>query len=232
MEKKTKTCSKCKVEKELSNFYNSKASGLSYHCKSCDKEGRIKRESGEYVPVRRAKEEELGKQVLMPDGRIRIKHFFRNSFINRYHKMVECTHCKTLVLRDVSNLKKQKYVFCEKCIHLKGEYVYKPSTKYDSKGYLVVYKPEHPNAIKKFVTKHKLVMEGELGRYLDTSEVIHHVDCIKLNNEIENLWLTDNTGHIMAHNSLAQCVKPLMDAGLLWFDRKKGIYKVTINEQE
>lgn len=39
---------------------------------------------------------------------------------------------------------------------------------------------------------HRLIMENHLGRYLDTSEIVHHRDGDKLNNDLGNLQLLDS----------------------------------------
>jgi hypothetical protein len=43
--------------------------------------------------------------------------------------------------------------------------------------YLYAKIPNHPNSTKNgYVLEHRAVMENFLGRYLDTSEVVHHVN--------------------------------------------------------
>lgn len=57
-------------------------------------------------------------------------------------------------------------------------------------GYVWIFKPEHPysNSCGR-VAEHRLVMEQHLSRYLKPTEVVHHIDGNKQNNNINNLTL-------------------------------------------
>ena len=74
----------------------------------------------------------------------------------------------------------------------------------DGDGYIMIYKPEHPNAnAHKYVYLHRLIMEEFLGRYLTRKEIIHHINGIVTDNRIENLMLLENKAkHIIIHNNL------------------------------
>lgn len=62
-------------------------------------------------------------------------------------------------------------------------------------GYIMIWNPEHPNCNKDgYILEHRLTMEKHLGRYLDPKEVVHHIDCDRANNKIENLQLFESNG--------------------------------------
>jgi hypothetical protein len=66
----------------------------------------------------------------------------------------------------------------------------------DSRGYIRVYKPDHPNAYNhKYILEHILVMSEFLGRPLEGGETVHHKNGIRDQNNIENLelWSTDHS---------------------------------------
>lgn len=76
------------------------------------------------------------------------------------------------------------------------------SVAIDKAGYSMIFVPEHPHAnAKGYVREHRLVMEKKLGRYLNPSETVHHIDENKANNDPNNLELMGTRGdHIRHHN--------------------------------
>lgn len=65
-------------------------------------------------------------------------------------------------------------------------------------NYLLVYLPSHPGAMsakKLYYPLHRLVMEWKLGRRLERSEVVHHIDGDPLNNHPDNLELLSPVEH-------------------------------------
>lgn len=67
-------------------------------------------------------------------------------------------------------------------------------------GYLYVYMPTHPNAIKggRYIALHRLIAEWKTGRFLTKQEVAHHKDESTLNNTPENIEVLT----IAKHNKL------------------------------
>lgn len=67
-------------------------------------------------------------------------------------------------------------------------------------GYIKVFVPDHPMATKDgFVLKHRLIVEREIGRYLEPNEDVHHVNGVRDDNRIENLQLLSHSEHTRLH---------------------------------
>jgi RNase adaptor protein for sRNA GlmZ degradation len=64
---------------------------------------------------------------------------------------------------------------------------------------------KHPNAKNGWVQEHRIIMEKHLERLLTKDECVHHIDCNKLNNKIDNLMLFPNQKeHMKFHTKIKQ----------------------------
>jgi hypothetical protein len=73
-------------------------------------------------------------------------------------------------------------------------------TKYHNKGYVLTYAPRHPHAHKDgYIMLHTVLMEREIGRYLEPDEVVHHINHDRKDNRIENLRLMKKHDHFSMH---------------------------------
>ena len=78
--------------------------------------------------------------------------------------------------------------------------LHKPWKTIKKGEYLYAKIPNHPNATKNgYVLEHRAVMENFLGRYLEVSEVVHHINNHKHDNRIENLRLMSRKDHGWLH---------------------------------
>jgi len=78
---------------------------------------------------------------------------------------------------------------------------WKGGEKKDGRGYILIWKPDHPHSTKQgYVKRARLIMEQHIGRYLEPGEVVHHKNEIRDDDSIENLDLFSNNGkHIIFH---------------------------------
>ena len=68
-------------------------------------------------------------------------------------------------------------------------------------GYVYEWCPTHPYALYGMVMQHRLVMEVQLGRFLERKERVHHHNHTRNDNQPENLVLFANqAAHMRAHH--------------------------------
>ncbi len=72
---------------------------------------------------------------------------------------------------------------------------------YWRQGYIIRLVGNHPYADKRgYVQEHRLIMEKSIGRILEPTEIIHHRDQNRANNELSNLELRGNQGEHAKEN--------------------------------
>jgi len=81
--------------------------------------------------------------------------------------------------------------------HWKGGFFYKD-------GYKFVKAENHPRKTQHgYIREQWLIVEKQLGRYLTSKEIVHHINEIKNDNRIENLYLFESLGkHNGYHHKL------------------------------
>jgi hypothetical protein len=110
----------------------------------------------------------------------------------------------------------------------------------DEHGYIRIRMPEHPFSNEGYILEHRLVMENFLREkypgspylhmykkilYLKPEVVVHHVDEVKGNNDINNLFpFPDNAAHIFWHSSSLPDKDKIKRI-------KSGLYKTYIREE-
>jgi hypothetical protein len=94
--------------------------------------------------------------------------------------------------------------------------------KHNSGSYNKTMAKEHPRADRYgYVPEHILVVEKNIGRYINDGEIIHHIDLDKKNNDISNLYITNRSEHLKIHHQLELLAVEMMKAGLIKFNNGK-----------
>lgn len=98
---------------------------------------------------------------------------------------INCRMCNKLMK---ASRKTQK--FCMSCYKKLNK-----SMEYEDNTY------ENANK-KKYIWKHRYLAENAIGRKLWIDEVVHHIDCDRKNNSIDNLMILSREDHAKLHSFL------------------------------
>jgi recombinational DNA repair protein (RecF pathway) len=92
--------------------------------------------------------------------------------------------------------------------------------------YIMVKKYSHPNKNSgNLIGEHRLKMERHLGRILTKNELIHHINFVRNDNKINNLYLCKNRSHhSQIHANISKLVPILFKNRIILF--KNGNYKI------
>jgi len=95
----------------------------------------------------------------------------------------------------------------------------------ECEGYVYIWHPTHHLADRHgYVREHALVMEKKLGRSVEKGEVIHHINFIKNDNSMKNLYVYPNNGsHRTVHMNLSGIMHDLFDEKIILFEDGKYI---------
>ena len=115
--------------------------------------------------------------------------------------LIECA-CGCGGIRILRDKRGRQFAYINKQFHAmdfksgKDNLRWRGGRRLNNKGYVLIYKPEHPLAHKVgCVLEHRWIMEQYLGRLLEPDEDVHHINGIKTDNRIENLQLLTHVGH-------------------------------------
>lgn len=116
-----------------------------------------------------------------------------------------CLNCNKEFITDACEIKRGGGKYCSRKCHLiysqKEKGFNNKGGQMQHKGYVLIWSPEHPNNLKGYVPQHRLVMEKYLGRLLNTTELIHHINGNKSDNNLENLELISPSNHSSLHGN-------------------------------
>jgi len=113
-----------------------------------------------------------------------------NNLIRGHTKSCGCLHKK--IIAAIGRRDKKR----EKSPHWKGGLVR------DGNGRMKILMPEHPAAqTSGYVPEHRIIMEQKIGRLLKLTEVVHHIDGNRSNNDPSNLMLFSSTAEHTAYHA-------------------------------
>jgi len=113
-----------------------------------------------------------------------------------------CPQCGNIVVKRRSNGRRD-YTCSQACARKYRYDAYRAPRKErigTGRGYWAVLRHDHPNASADgYVLEHRLIMEKKISRYLTKDEVVHHINGVRKDNQIENLLLMDANEHRSFH---------------------------------
>ena len=112
-----------------------------------------------------------------------------------------CVQCGKQFSRNRCKIIRSKRHFCSRdCLHIGQRHEGNPNWRGAKSPQTAVKNGYQRITVNgKHTLYHRYLMEQELGRSLNPTEIVHHLDGNPLNNSSENLWLTDPLTHRRFH---------------------------------
>jgi hypothetical protein len=76
------------------------------------------------------------------------------------------------------------------------------------------------------IMEHRYIVEQALGRPLSPMDIVHHIDCDKTNNNLDNLFVCSPSEHAKIHRSIEKLLPKLIELGIVYFDNDAMAYKI------
>lgn len=183
------TCITCK--KEFKFFpYRLNVGGGKYCSREC-------RKTGKYIKCIVCEKAFYAKPAVIKKGAK-----YCSDECRRTGKYIPCKYCGKIRYIELNIIKRGEGLYCNRsCLgkdktgkqakHWKGGVV---STKDGNAGYL------HERQGRHYIRQHRTIVESFTGRKLKRYEVVHHINGIRTDNRIQNLYLfKNNSEHISYH---------------------------------
>ena len=126
--------------------------------------------------------------------------------------------------------KKSKQKFTKQYLN-KIKQKHRGNKKRDINGYILIKDYKHINAnLHNDILEHILLMSKNLKRPIKKGEIVHHINFIRNDNRLSNLYLFPNTSeHLKASGSIFKLIDTLLKQKIIKF--KKGRYMIIQKRQ-